>query len=620
MFDDVFYGCLLHLDVASLAESVCLLGLLDEVAAGYFYLLLGAVSAHLDELHAVEQRAGYLADVVGRGYEHDLREVVVHVEEVVVEGGVLFGVEHFEQGRGWVAVHGASADFVYLVEYEDGVVGAGLDDVLQYASGHGSDVGAPVSAYLGLVVQSAQAGPDVLALQCRCYAAPQRGLADARWAVEAEDGRLHVAPELQHGQVLQYALLDLLHAVVVGVEHALGVLYVQVVLGVFLPGQLQYGLQVVQLDVVVGALRVDALQLGESVEEGLAGVLWHLLGLHALAQLFGVLGGAGSAQFVLYVLNLLLQEPFALLAVHLHVCLLQDAVLHVHQRLCRVDALYEACRALLHDGHLQHVLLVLLLQGQAGAEEVDHEDLVGDVHDGKLGLVGQVLVGLDVVYGSLSAGVGQDVEFDVVRVGIELRELLHGGLHVGFGGHGLAQAYAARGLQYDAHLPVGQFEQLHHACHHARWVEVVPGGVLGGGVFLAEGSDERARLVGMSHHLERAFPPDGHGRHDAWEHGESPQWQYGQYGGYGLLGELSDISLKIGDKGEWILYLFFAHFYLYINKSVQRYEKAVKKANKFASFRIINNTHAHTEEFRRLRSCGLKGTGDKGTSILGAYT
>ena len=124
--------------------------------AGNLYLLLGAVTVELDEFHAVEQGARYLADVVGRCNKHHLRQVVVHIEEVVVEGGVLLGVEHFEKSRRRVAVYGHSANLVNLVEDENGVVGACLDDVLQDAAGHGTNVGATMAADFGFVVQAAE--------------------------------------------------------------------------------------------------------------------------------------------------------------------------------------------------------------------------------------------------------------------------------------------------------------------------------------------------------------------------------------------------------------------------------------------------------------------------------
>ena len=88
--------------------------------------------------------------------------------------------------------------------------------------------------------------------------------------------------------MFENALLHFLHSVMVVVEHTFGVLYVQVVLGVFLPGQVEYRLQVVELYVVVGTLGIDALQLVQLVLECLAGILGHLLFLGLDAKVFRV--------------------------------------------------------------------------------------------------------------------------------------------------------------------------------------------------------------------------------------------------------------------------------------------------------------------------------------------
>ena len=69
------------------------------MAACYLHLLLGDVASHLYQFHAVEQWAWDGIDVVGCGNEHHPAQVVVHVEEVVVEGAVLLRVEHLEQSR-----------------------------------------------------------------------------------------------------------------------------------------------------------------------------------------------------------------------------------------------------------------------------------------------------------------------------------------------------------------------------------------------------------------------------------------------------------------------------------------------------------------------------------------
>jgi hypothetical protein len=80
-----------------LCYAVGLLLFGDKVTFRNFYLLLGEVAAYLNQFHAVEQWGRDVAEVVGCGYEHDLRQVVVDVEEIVVECVVLFRVEYLEQ-------------------------------------------------------------------------------------------------------------------------------------------------------------------------------------------------------------------------------------------------------------------------------------------------------------------------------------------------------------------------------------------------------------------------------------------------------------------------------------------------------------------------------------------
>ena len=73
----------------------------------------------------------------------------------------------------------------------------------------------------GLVVQATQRDTHVLALQRSGDALAQAGLADSGRAIEAEDGRLEVATQLEHGDIFQDTLLHFLHSIVVLVQDAL---------------------------------------------------------------------------------------------------------------------------------------------------------------------------------------------------------------------------------------------------------------------------------------------------------------------------------------------------------------------------------------------------------------
>ena len=105
MLDDVLDGCLAESHLRGERVETRILQLLrNQVALGYFYLLLGDVAAYFYQLHAVEQWARDGTDVIGGGDEENLREVVIHIQIVVVEGYVLLWVEYFEQCRCRVAM------------------------------------------------------------------------------------------------------------------------------------------------------------------------------------------------------------------------------------------------------------------------------------------------------------------------------------------------------------------------------------------------------------------------------------------------------------------------------------------------------------------------------------
>jgi len=115
-----FLQCLLgKLDLGLVfVESGVLQFTRNKMSFGNLDLLFGDVSRHFDQLHTVEERPRNVVQVVGRGNEQRFGEVVVHVEEVVVERGVLLGVEHFEQCRRGVSVDGVLRYLIYLVENE----------------------------------------------------------------------------------------------------------------------------------------------------------------------------------------------------------------------------------------------------------------------------------------------------------------------------------------------------------------------------------------------------------------------------------------------------------------------------------------------------------------------
>ena len=97
--------------------------------------------------------------------------------------------------------------------------------------GQRADVRPAVAADLGLVAHAAEGDADELAAQRAGDRLAERGLADAGRAGEQDDGaRAAAADDLEaalgaagaDGEVLHDPVLDLVEAVVVGVEHRAG--------------------------------------------------------------------------------------------------------------------------------------------------------------------------------------------------------------------------------------------------------------------------------------------------------------------------------------------------------------------------------------------------------------
>ena len=250
-------------------------------------LLIHRVPGELDHLHAIEEDAGDAAEVVGRGDEDDPREVVVDAEVVVGEGVVLLGIERLEERRGWIAADAGAAELVDLVEDDHGVPRARPLHRLDQPAGEGADVGPAVPADLGVVADAPQRDADEAPAQGLGDATPERGLADPGRAGEAEDRRPLVRGQLAHAQVLEDAPLDLLEAVVLGVEEPAGRGEIEAVggLGRRAPRQLRQPLEVGAGDHRLAALAVHPAEARHLPVGGSLGVGGQLRPIEALLEL-----------------------------------------------------------------------------------------------------------------------------------------------------------------------------------------------------------------------------------------------------------------------------------------------------------------------------------------------
>ena len=332
---------------------------------------------------------------------------------------------------------------------------------------------------LGLIVQTAERDAHILALQGGGDGAAQRGLAHSGRAVEAEDGRLEVATHLEHGKVFEDALLDLLQAVVVAVEHAARILHIEVVGGILAPGEAEHHLQVVELYVVVGRLGIDALELHHLLLEGVGHLLAPQLLLGLAAQFVDVLILHTAAQLVLDVLQLLLQEVLALLLVDFLTGAQLDAGLEVGKLHFAVEDREQVGGTLLERLLLQELHLLLHVEGEVRTHEVDQEHAVGDVLDGKCRIGLHVFGGLDEAHGKVLAVVDDGLELAAAALGEHLGERHHLAREVGARRYDAGELQALHALQDDRSGLVGHLEDAHHTRCGTYLIEVFLLRVLG---------------------------------------------------------------------------------------------------------------------------------------------
>ena len=536
------------------------------MAAGNFFLLLREIAFHFDYLHAVKQRCGNGLQAVGRGDEEHVGKVVVEVEEVVVKGGVLLGVEHFEQGALWVAVDVAVGHLVNLVEHKRGVVRAGFDEAFHDASGHCADVGAAVSANLRLVVNAAERHAHVLAPYGLGNAAAERGLAHTRRAVQAKYRGAAVAAVEQRGKVFENALLHALHAEMVLVEHASRGLDVELVFREFAPGQRGYGLEIIELHVVVGVLRRDAVELVDFLVEQGAHLFRKVFPREFLAQFLRVLVLA-LAQFVLDILDLLLQEIFLLLLVEFLACLVLNVAFEGGELAGAVQEGEQGVGPLhvIVDG--QEAGLFFQREGQVGAEEVDGEDVVLDVADSENGLLVLRIAEFEEAHGRVAAFVHERGVFLAVGRGQRVGQAAHVDACHGGAARDFPHLAPPEALQDHGGDAAGQFQHAHHARRHGYGVEVAFFGLLHGGVFLCGYGKERIVLSRAFHHGERRLAAHHHGtQHSGKEH-HVPHGQQRQRLGYFCGKQCCDVAVEIcNQRHAGLRFVFLVHIYNMYNK------------------------------------------------------
>ncbi len=126
----------------------------NQVLARNLGFLFEGVPVDFHNLHAVQEGRLYRGQAVGCCYKEDLAEVVIQFQVVVKESVVLFRIQNFEEGRRNIAPE-VLPNLVDFIQDHDRVGTACFFDALNNSTRHGADIGSAMTAYGGLVVDTA---------------------------------------------------------------------------------------------------------------------------------------------------------------------------------------------------------------------------------------------------------------------------------------------------------------------------------------------------------------------------------------------------------------------------------------------------------------------------------
>ena len=524
--DDLQDGAVGQRDVLRLQAVFLHLARQQEVA-GDLALFRLQIAVELDDLHAVQQRCRDGIQRVGRGDEEHLGEVVLQIQIVVHEGVVLFRVQHFQQGRGRVAPE-VRGHLVDLVQAEQGVAALypfqGLDDL----AGQGAHIGTAVTADLGLVTHAAQGKAHVFASRGPGHTLGQRGLAHAWRAHEAEDGTAQAVGELLHGQIFQDAVLGLFQTEVVAFKDGTGLFDVDIDLFEVVPGQIQQPVHIIAHHGVFRGRGRHAAQLAQFGLAAFTGFLRHVAAFELLFQLVHFrLGIVLAAHLLVDGLELLAKVVLALVALHLYLDAVLDALFHRGQGHFALQKLVHALQALGDVGDLQHFLLLAVIHLEVGHHGVGQRPRIAQGHDGHERFLGQLLVVLGVLFQRFLHGTHQGLALFGAALAFR-----HGAEH----GHQavvlFAQLRPAGTVQaFEQHLDgaVGQAQHLQDLADDPHGAQIIGAGLLHIG--LALGHQEHLLVVaglGQFDGLDGGFAPhekrhDGTRQHDHFAQGHDRQ-------------------------------------------------------------------------------------------------
>ncbi len=390
-----------------------------------------------------------------------------------------------------------------------------------------------MAADLGLIAHAAQGHAHEFPVGGARHALAQGGFADSGRTDQAQDGTAQVLDPLLHGQVLDDALLDLLQAVVIGLEHLFGGGDVKVHLAALFPRRLHQPVDEIAHHGRFRRHRRHELELRELGVRLLARLLRHARRLDALLELADLVRRLIElAELLLNGLHLLIQIVLALALLHLLLHAAANALFdlqHVHLALDHGEHVLEA---LAHVGDLQNLLLLGELERHVRGDRIGEPPGLFDARERGEDLRRHLLVEFYILLELRDHRAREHVHLALL-VALLVRHRGHfGGKELPLGQ--LLDAGPIHALDQHLDGAVRQLQELQDGRNGAHPVQILALRIVDVGLFLRDQEDALVRLHGKIERDDRFFPADEQRDHHVRIDHDVAQRQHrhGGIGGY----------------------------------------------------------------------------------------
>jgi len=451
---------------------------------------------------------------------------------MIGEHVVLFRIKHLQQGGRRIAAE-IGPQLVQLVQHEHRVVRSRLLETLDDPPRQCADVGAAMAANLRFVPHATKGHPDELAPHRPGDRLAERGFAHPRRADETEDRPLHLLAQLAYRQELKYPLLYLFKAVVVLVEHCLGLLDVEGVPGRLAPGDLHHPVEEGPEHPRFGRIRMHLFKAPQLFQRFLLDMLRHARMLDRLPDFGNLLGTCiGLTQLLLDCPELLTQVVFPLALPHLLLGSGLDAGLHAEQFMLLGQQLIHLLQTLHRIEDLQQRLRLLNPEADIAGDQVSQAPHILHVFHDYHHLGGNRLAEGDDLAELILHRPDQRLGFQ----GLLRRRLLHDPLDPDLIAWLLALVgeYPGLGKPLDQYLhpAVGELEHAHDHCHRPDGVDRIRGRILLPHILLRGEENQPVPGQSLVNRIYGYLPADEQRKYHVRIDNHIPDWQKRQQIGY----------------------------------------------------------------------------------------